>query len=816
MALKKAFGDTLSPFDTFDDQLGLVGFGFVAPQLNNSIALDNSETLSSSLLTLAPLSLASDPFCPRQIIFTIPGQPGVQVTATENNGKIDFIVDVLDDPKVTADLRGLFFHFNESKLATLKVTGTDVPNWITGTQINANKVIDLLDGVNMSGAASPFDVGIKFGTPGAKKDDIFFPVHFTLADTANDLTLDDFAHLRFGALLSDIGGPGGARAGVSKITGIAPAAPQALDDRTTTHEDQSVTINPLTNDSDGDHDKLTITSVHLDSAAHGTVAIAADGQSFVYTPDKDYAGANSTKDSTDASFAYCVSDGHGGQDSATVNVHIIPVADQPTITFDVLPPEAADPINLVRLKVTAAQSDADGSEFIDRIVFGKLPDGVTMIGGDDFNPADQPDSIVKFVQLMLPTGQDVNFDFNVTAYAQEEGNGDPDEASATAGKHIAVDFTHNETHQTFDAIQQSIWTTGSGAPFSRDLFIGPNIPFDESVTFFDPPALPVPVDAFVEGHFKIGLEVNVTFDGGNITAHLPYDITIDTTYNETTDSLLIQTGAALEPGANFTTTGPEGNVDVSFIIDFLAKIGLEDSIAGVLGIDETLALQPDPFHLFGFSSTGSDLPDVVPLPGGFSITLDWPHLSGGSTGQSGNEVLGTASSNNFVQFNVDADAAAAFYFPPFEPIEAVLDPDPTSESNFEWFDLDINAGANLLQKFVLNSLKLDGALTFENNQTFSFKVGDALPIVRNASTLDGPDLNNTIDFALAMTPDATLDNETSVGLNVGGRLGLLKNIPVIDDSLFDEGLTIPLASIPVYDTDPFKLNFNSNNYDFVV
>ncbi len=67
-----------------------------------------------------------------------------------------------------------------------------------------------------------------------------------------------------------------------------------------------------------------------------------------------------------------------------------------------------------------------------------------------------------------------------------------------------------------------------------------------------------------------------------------------------------------------------------------------------------------------------------------------------------------------------------------------------------------------------------------------------------------------------MTPDATLDNETSVSLNVGGQIGLLKNIPVIDKSLLDEGLNIPVASIPVFDTDPFKVNFNSGSYDFVV
>jgi Big-like domain-containing protein len=282
-------------------------------------------------LTSALTSL--NEFCPRQIIFTIPGQPGVQVTATENDGKIDFIVDVLDDPKSTGDLRGLFFHFNESKLATLQVTGSDVPNWITGTQINANHVIDLLDGVNMSGAASPFDVGIRFGTPGTKKDDIFFPVHFTLSDATNDLTLDDFAHLEFGARLNNIGGPGGPRGGVSKITGIAPAAPDAKDDMKSLFEDgasglndpskspTAVLFNVLENDNKGDGNTLTVVDFH-EGPLHGTVTVAPNGD-VLYTPNLDYSGTDS--------FEYCVSDGQGGQDSATVNVTVEAVADKPTI-----------------------------------------------------------------------------------------------------------------------------------------------------------------------------------------------------------------------------------------------------------------------------------------------------------------------------------------------------------------------------------------------------------------------------------------------------------------------------------------------------
>jgi hypothetical protein len=101
----------------------------------------------------------------------------------------------------------------------------------------------------------------------------------------------------------------------------------------------------------------------------------------------------------------------------------------------------------------------------------------------------------------------------------------------------------------------------------------------------------------------------------------------------------------------------------------------------------------------------------------------------------------------------------------------------------------------------------------ENGETKKF--GEDF-IIRNASLLDGNDANNTLDFSLSVTPNATLDNNTSIGFNAGGQLALLKNIPILDDSLFDEGITIPIASIPIDAVDPFKLNFNTQGYDFVV
>jgi hypothetical protein len=335
------------------------------------------------------------------------------------------------------------------------------------------------------------------------------------------------------------------------------------------------------------------------------------------------------------------------------------------------------------------------------------------------------------------------------------------------------------------------------------------------VTFLTPTLPPAPVEAFAQGHFKAGLQVNIHIEGGAIDAHIPFDITVDTTYNKTIDSLLIHTDAALAPGGGFTTTGPEGNFSLEFILDFLAKLGVEDALGLGIGVSQTLSLQPDPLELISASSTDPDLPYNVPLPAGLTLSFDWPHLSTTSDTQSGNTISGEGASNNFIQLNMDVDFAAAQLFPLFEPIEAVLDPDPTSEDNFELLDLDVNGGANFLQKFVLNALGLGGTLTFENGTSQAFVPGRDI-VIRNASSLEGADANNTIDFGLSLTPDVTLQNTTSIGFNVGGQLGLLTNIPVIDDSLFDEAITIPIASIPIHDGDPFQLAFNSQTYDFAV
>ena len=56
------------------------------------IASAPSNILSSAtptVVAVAPLLPGADPFCPRQVSFTIQGTVPVQVTATENGGNID-------------------------------------------------------------------------------------------------------------------------------------------------------------------------------------------------------------------------------------------------------------------------------------------------------------------------------------------------------------------------------------------------------------------------------------------------------------------------------------------------------------------------------------------------------------------------------------------------------------------------------------------------------------------------------------------------------------------------------------------------------
>jgi predicted extracellular nuclease len=93
-----------------------------------------------------------------------------------------------------------------------------------------------------------------------------------------------------------------------------PAAnrpPTANNDRAATNKGRPVTVNVLRNDSDPDRDRLTVS--RFTQGRNGTVRRGANG-TLTYAPKRNFVGTDR--------FAYTVSDGRGGTDTATVTVTV--------------------------------------------------------------------------------------------------------------------------------------------------------------------------------------------------------------------------------------------------------------------------------------------------------------------------------------------------------------------------------------------------------------------------------------------------------------------------------------------------------------
>ena len=108
------------------------------------------------------------------------------------------------------------------------------------------------------------------------------------------------------------GNGGEATATVSITVAAKPnTAPVAVADEFSTEFETPAVGNVLTNDSDVDLDALSVLS--NTDPANGTVTIAATGE-FTYTPNAGFEGSDS--------FEYTISDGNGGEATATVSITV--------------------------------------------------------------------------------------------------------------------------------------------------------------------------------------------------------------------------------------------------------------------------------------------------------------------------------------------------------------------------------------------------------------------------------------------------------------------------------------------------------------
>jgi uncharacterized repeat protein (TIGR01451 family) len=149
------------------------------------------------------------------------------------------------------------------------------------------------------------------------------------------------------------------RATATKVwEAAANRPPSAADDVLNTAEDTAKPFNALANDTDPDGDALSVTGAT--SPSNGSVTCAANGD-CTYTPSANYSGPDA--------FSYTISDGKGGTDTATVDVTVVPVNDEPNAVDDSLTTAEDTPETL---NVLTNDEDVEGGLHVTAWTNGEL------------------------------------------------------------------------------------------------------------------------------------------------------------------------------------------------------------------------------------------------------------------------------------------------------------------------------------------------------------------------------------------------------------------------------------------------------------
>jgi VCBS repeat-containing protein len=163
--------------------------------------------------------------------------------------------------------------------------------------------------------------------------------HGTVAINADGTVLYTPAANWFGTdTFSYTASDGALTASATVTVTVAPVndAPVANDDVATTSKGVPIVVDVRANDMDVDGDALNVVSVA--PPGNGSAAINSDG-TVTYTPNADFSGTDT--------FAYTISDGNGGTQTATVRVTVKP-AGGVQLTIDIYPNRTPNLVYLSR------------------------------------------------------------------------------------------------------------------------------------------------------------------------------------------------------------------------------------------------------------------------------------------------------------------------------------------------------------------------------------------------------------------------------------------------------------------------------------
>jgi large repetitive protein len=346
-------------------------------------------------------------------------------------------------------------------------------------------------------------------------------------------TIDSDANQQTGKTAPFSVGIGQSRGEVEAGYNFSNSAPVANDDTgLSTTFGTPVTVDVLANDTDPDGDPLTISAVRLRDPAQGTVEIV--GNRVVFTP-------GSSSINTTVEIIYTVSDGRGGEDSASAFVAV-----RPLVAPNSAPVAGDDSIlgqaqGAITGSVLDNDTDADGDPM--RVIGNTTPaNGRLFIG---------PDGTFAYLPNPGFTGND-SFTYTVS-----DGKGGTDTATVTLKVNAApaanddpvlvqegAPITGNVLDNDRDAEGNPLTIVGNTTPQNGTLLLNP----DGSFTYTPNPGF-TGTDGFT-------YEVS-DGDGGRSSATVTFTVNAAPEAND--DPLVVQTGALLSGNVLDNDRDAEGN-----------------------------------------------------------------------------------------------------------------------------------------------------------------------------------------------------------------------------------------------------------------
>jgi Ca2+-binding RTX toxin-like protein len=232
------------------------------------------------------------------------------------------------------------------------------------------------------------------------------------------------------------------------------AAPHALDDAIAVDEDAGGPIDVLANDTDPDGDPLVITGVT--DPANGSASLV--GSAVAYAPDVDFHGSDT--------FDYTISDGHGGADTGSVTVTVLPVNDDPDAEEDAATLEEDEPSTI---DVLANDEDVDGDPLLvvdvddpDHGTASIAPDARSVIYAPDpnWNGTETFGYLVSDGQQGAELGEVV---VTVTP-VDDPPRAEPDTAVVAQNSSVIVDVVANDSAGPADEAAQQLTVVAVEAP----------------------------------------------------------------------------------------------------------------------------------------------------------------------------------------------------------------------------------------------------------------------------------------------------------------------------------------------------------------